>query len=117
MKQFLKKKSGPRFAKAFKALLQDPRISPSAKTLLFLLKAHADQNGRCYPSLKTICGCLGASRNSVLKWLKELTHHRLIRIEQQHIGAAHLNNIYWIEDEYFVKLLAKPFRRVVQNLN
>lgn len=110
MKSFLKPK-GPRFAKAFKVLLQDPRISPSAKTLLFLLKAHADQNGRCFPSLKTLCGCLGASRNSVLKWLKELVAFRLIRVEQQHIGAAHLNNIYWIEDLHFAQHLAKPFRR------
>ena len=102
------KKRGPRFAKAFTTILRDARISPAAKTLLFLLRSYADAHGRCFPSVQTLAASLGAHRTSVHSWLEELESWRIIRRERQHIGGVFASNIYWLEDDHFALVLSLP---------
>ena len=42
------------------------------------LVAHADRDGRCYPSLNTLSGAIGAPRSSVGRWLHELARAGVI---------------------------------------
>lgn len=50
----------------------DPEISVSAKGLYALLCAHADKDGRCFPSNETLAHELGVEERTIQRLLREL---------------------------------------------
>ena len=102
-----KKKASPRFAKAFSAILRDPRLSAGAKGLYALLKTYCNEDGACWPSVETLAGHLNATKKTVSAWIKELCE---LRVVTKQSGKGGSSNQYLFQDEHFARFLAQKHR-------
>lgn len=58
-------------------------ISPTAKAILANLAHHADQVGRCWPAVDTICAETGLSRRTVQQNIRSMADSGLLTIQER----------------------------------
>jgi hypothetical protein len=70
-------------------------------TAIYLnLCRHADEEQKCFPSIKMIAEELGISERTVKKYLKLFRDYRLIKVERERSkDGKWLNNVYWLLDK------------------
>ena len=66
----------------FQAVYQS-ELSHRARVVYMYLKDHADQNGQCWPGIRTIAAELDLSRSTVKRALDDLCRARLIAKENR----------------------------------
>ena len=73
-------------------------LSQGAKLCYGRLARYAGQDGRCYPSLKTLAAELGASRAQAKRYLRELQRFGLIRIagRRSKFGDSDTNEVFFL---------------------
>lgn len=82
-------------------------LHPYAQVLYMWLCHHANQDGICFPSLSTLAAETALSKDSVIKYTKELIENGLLKKEAQKNGEEYRSNIYQlliIEDGESTKL-------------
>ncbi len=73
-------------------------LSHRAKAVLFYLKDHADNEGKCWPGIRTIAGELGLSRSTVKRALGELVEKGVVEKAKRWRGNGGLtSNLYWVK--------------------
>lgn len=70
-----------------------PQIGPTAYAVLGCLCAFADRDGKCWPSLATLCNMMGVTKPTLCRALADLERYRLIARERQ---KANTNTRYKI---------------------
>lgn len=78
-----------------KAILYARNLSRDAKLLYAVLLGYAWQEQRCWPGYGRLCQDLGASENSVTKYMRELEAVGLLRHRRRGLGRT---NIYFLTD-------------------
>lgn len=58
-------------------------LSHRARSVYMYLKDHADQNGQCWPGIRTIAAELGLSRSTVKRALNDLCRAGLLTRESR----------------------------------
>lgn len=76
------------------ALARSDRISAGAKLVWGRLARYAGENGRCYPSVKTLGAEVGLGERQTQKYLVELEKERLIRRRSCFAGRAQTSNTF-----------------------
>lgn len=77
-------RDGIPWCKAYEHFLRNPNISPTAKTLLVLLKSFGNPDGsNCHPSIARLAFHLNTDEATTKKYLKELTTKDLLRRERR----------------------------------
>ena len=70
-------------------------LSHRAKAVLFYLKDHADNEGKCWPGINTIAAGLNISRSTVKRALRELVETGVVEKEKRWRGNGSLSsNLY-----------------------
>lgn len=87
--------------------LQFLPVSVSARFLFVTLRMHANSEGRCWPSLPTLAGWMGASKSTVARALKELEKLGVVRKSRRVSAKGGLTS-----NEYWVAVSLRPY---VQN--
>jgi hypothetical protein len=59
------------------------RLGASASCVYFVLCRHADKDQTCFPSEDRIAGLLGTSRWTVIRGIKKLEDHRIIKVNRE----------------------------------
>lgn len=80
------------------------RLSPSEKLVLLVLSHHADDSGRCWPSMVRICAMTGLARSTVKGAVRALIGYGLLRREAG-AGRGH-TSVYTLKGS-----IAGPFSR------
>lgn len=76
------------------ALARSDRISAGAKLAWGRLARYAGENGRCYPSVKTLASEIGVGERQTQKYLVELEKARLIRRRSCFADRAQTSNTF-----------------------
>jgi hypothetical protein len=73
-------------------------LGQGAKLCYGRLARYAGEDGKCYPSLKTLAAELGASRAQAKRYLRELREYGLIRIQgrRSQPGDSDTNEIFFL---------------------
>lgn len=82
------------FGTVEKWVLTDPKIHASAKGLYALLCAFAGDKGQAFPGTDLLRHQLGLSKNTLHKYIKQLSEFGVISIEQKRDGGQFSRNIY-----------------------
>jgi hypothetical protein len=83
----------------------------TSKAVLTVIKSFGNAAcDNCRPCAATIGGCLGITRRTVFRAIKELQARRIITVVPQFEGGKQIASIYLINDEQFAKHIAKPFK-------
>src|SRR5262249_34741264 len=72
---------------------------PSAKLVLVTLADHADADGKCWPSLRTIAARTELSRDTVVRSIRLLESNGFIRVVHRHNGRSATSNMYYLNCE------------------
>ncbi len=70
------------------------KIGTKQKFLLLVLANYADEGGRCWPSIETLCADTGMSRATVHRTLDKLIERGLVRRDMRFKGNVQISNIY-----------------------
>jgi len=89
----MKKKFNP--LQAIKELPRNSGLPPSARATLMVLAAHADETGKCFPTVKTIAEITGLTERGVYKALRKLREIKVIKIYR-----FRRNNVYKINSDW-----------------
>src|SRR5262249_38352716 len=72
---------------------------PSAKLVLVTLADHADADGKCWPSLRTIAARTELSRDTILRSVRLLESKGFLRVVHRHNGRSLSSNMYYLDCE------------------
>src|SRR5437773_416993 len=72
---------------------------PSAKLVLVNLADHADDDCKCWPSLRTITARTELSRDTVVRSIRLLKMKGFIRVVHRHNGRSLSSNMYYVNCE------------------
>lgn|SRR5262249_3877083 len=72
---------------------------PSAKLVLVALAEHADADGKCWPSLRSIAARTELSRDTVVRAIRLLKSKGFIRVVHRHNGRSPSSNMYYLNCE------------------
>jgi len=75
------------------AAITDKRLPMGARTLYTLLDDYAGMKGVCWPKQATLAHRLGASRQSIQRWVADLARTGWLAIERT--GRAHRYTLKW----------------------
>lgn len=67
------------------------------KFLLIVLANYADDAGKCWPSIETLCNDTGLSRPTVKRTLRKLADRSLIKKVRRSKGNLQTSNFYLLE--------------------
>lgn len=70
------------------------QIPTHEKFTLIMLSNYADANGKCWPSIETLCRDTGLSRPSVKRALRRLVELELIKKITRKMGNLQSSNFY-----------------------
>lgn len=73
-------------------------LGATAKALYAFLCVHADANGECFPSVKTICHYLQIKEDSFYKYMKQLNTAGVVTVTKKRQGTKFANNVYRLTD-------------------
>lgn len=82
------------------SLMRARDLSHGAKLCFGRLCQHAGEDGKCSPSYATLGKNLGVSRQSAMKYVKELVDYGLIKIKH---NTGDTNNFIFIWHEIFTE--------------
>lgn len=87
------------FRKKVKVHVRNAELSPTARLLWLILESYANMDGTsCHPSVETLMKDLGASKNTVEKYLRELKKAEKIDIGKKKVATGWVN-LYFIRYE------------------
>ena len=78
-------------------------LGATAKALYAFLCVHADANGECFPSVKSICHYLQIQEDTCYKYLKQLKTAGIIEVTKKRQGTRFANNVYRLADRPYRK--------------
>lgn len=78
-------------------------LGATAKALYAFLCVHADANGECFPSVKSICNYLQIQEDTCYKYLKQLKTAGVIEVTKKRQGTRFANNVYRLADRPYRK--------------
>lgn len=81
-----------------KLVMQDTSIHVVAKAIYAYFNSYAGGGNQCFPSRKKICNDLGISNDTFGKYLKQLTEHNYIKVEQVKENGRFSHNVYTLLD-------------------
>lgn len=84
------------YGTVYKAVLQERRISAAAKAVYAYLCSFAGSGNTCFPSKEKICYDLAISKNTLGKYLRELSSAGVIEISQARDRGHFSRNVYTI---------------------
>jgi hypothetical protein len=71
--------------------------SSTAKLVMMALAKHADENGKCWPKVRTLAGFCGISSRTVQRQLKEFERAGLLTIQKKYrVDGGQAENTYFI---------------------
>ena len=73
-------------------------LGATAKALYAFLCVHADANGECFPSVKSICYYLRIKEDSFKKYKDQLITAGVVTVTKRRNGAQFANNVYRLVD-------------------
>lgn len=79
-----------------KAILQDKELHAIAKAVYCYLSCFADRRGVAYPSRALMCRDLGITKDTLTKYLKQLTERGYVRVEKNKRQGRFSNNVYFL---------------------
>lgn len=104
-----RKARNPPFVLAFKTIIRNPKLSPSARLLLLILKSYSDSSGlHCYPGEDTLAKNLGASTRTVQRLVAELRKAGLLSTVQRKNKDGKLSTTAYLLDDLRRAQLAAP---------
>jgi len=71
------------------------------KFVLLMLANYADENGRAWPALGTLCRETGIGRSTMIECLKKLVELGLIEKAERHKGNLRISNVYTLKVPLF----------------
>lgn len=84
------------YGTVYKTVMLDSRISAASKAVYAYLCTFAGNGDSCFPSKKKICADLAISKNSLGKYLRELSEMGVIEINQTRENGHFAKNVYTI---------------------
>ncbi len=101
---------------AFKATLRNPKLSLSAKAVLFIIKSYGNSDGTyCYPSEETLASDAGCSIRTIQRAISELRSARLLYGEQRSNKDGTKSTVgFLIDDERHAKLAIPKRKKATQ---
>lgn len=93
-----------RFAKIYRAIAWERKISTAAKAVYIALAQYADKTRRCWPSRPTLEKDTGLSNKTLSKALKELRSWGIIQWDEGNTGKA---NLYTLHDEKVAAMIER----------
>lgn len=82
----------------------ETNISPYAKLIYVALCKYANQDGICFPSLKTLSQVTGIkSKHTIIKAINELLQYGMIEVKKN----KYHSNIYQIKSKYYSNIANK----------
>ena len=73
-------------------------LGATAKALYAFLCVHADANGECFPSVKSICHYLQIKEDSFYKYMDQLKTAGVVTVTKKRQGSKFANNVYRLAD-------------------
>lgn len=101
------KKGGPRFVKAFTAILRDPRLKPVDKCVLWCIKSYRNADDWCIPAVETVGADLGINRDTVHLSLNRLESFGILKRQPRFERGNRTSSLYLLQDDHFAKHCAQ----------
>ncbi len=88
-----------KFTLVYNDFLESDRLNAREKIVFIILKKYADSEGKCFPSLKTLCKMSGMSKPTIVSILKELEKKEVLTIQKRSSEEkGKESNIYTLYD-------------------
>lgn len=89
-----------RFSVIAAKAVRDPRVTDSQLRTLAIVGMFTDENGFCYPSLKTIAEIKGVSKQAISKDIAELEKFGYLKRIPRYKGKARLSNLLQVRLDF-----------------
>jgi DNA-binding transcriptional regulator YhcF (GntR family) len=73
------------------------KLPAQEKITLVMLANYADESGRCWPSIETLCVDTGLSRSTIKRCLAKLQERRILTKLRRAKGKVQTSNLYTLE--------------------
>jgi AraC-like DNA-binding protein len=73
------------------------KLPTHEKFVLIMLSNYADEHGKCWPSIETLCNETGMSRPTVKRALRKLVERKLLIKAKRVKGHLQTSNLYVLE--------------------
>ncbi len=82
------------FTQVPNVVLRDTRLSPGAKLCYALLLSYAWQKDSCFPGQETLAEDAGASRRSIVRFMKELEQSGYLEKKRRGLGKTNVYTLH-----------------------
>lgn len=89
-----------KFTMVYNDFLESNKLSATEKILFIMLKKYANENSKCFPSLKTLADKVGISKQTVITTLDSMEKKGVIHVEKRYNKKTKVNasNMYTLYD-------------------